>query len=77
MVEGLREGEGAGIKNLSVVQGLWEEAQVDPADKVLCAHVVYGVAEIKPFIRKLQSHARERVVLLAFMESPLSRLSPF
>ena len=78
MVEELREGaKEAGIKNLSVVQGLWEESQVDPADKVLCAHVVYGVAEIEPFIRKLQSHARERVVLLAFMECPISRLSPF
>ena len=61
----------------SMVEGLREESQVDPADKVLCAHVVYGVAEIEPFIRTLQSHARERVVLLALMEWPISRLSPF
>ena len=44
---------------------------------VLCAHVVDGVEEIKPFVQKLQSHARQRVLMLEWMESPLSQVSPF
>ena len=77
MLKELRAGaEEASIDNLSIVHASWDEAQVDPADVVLCAHVVYGVAEIEPFIRKLDSHAGERVLILAFMKWPLSRLSP-
>ncbi|MFQ5933388.1 MAG: class I SAM-dependent methyltransferase [Dehalococcoidia bacterium] len=77
MAEGLREGtKEAGIDNLSIVQGSWEEVMADPADMAICAHVVYGIAEIEPFIRKLVSHARERVMILSFMESPLSQISP-
>ena len=78
MAEGLRASAGeAGVKNLSVVQDPWEEAKVEPADKVLCAHVVYGIANIEPFIRKLESHARERVLILAHTASPLAQISPF
>ena len=77
MVAELRDGSlEAGIDNLTVVQGHWEEVEAGPADIVLCAHVVYGVADIAPFIRKLESHARERVLLLMFMDSPQSWLSP-
>lgn len=77
MVEGLKAGaQKAGIDNLSIIQGLWEDVKADPADVVLCAHVVYGTAEIQGFIRKLESHANERVLILAFMESPLSQVSP-
>ena len=39
-------------------------------------HVVYGLTEIEPFVRKLESSAREMVVILAFADSPLSQLSP-
>ena len=67
----------AGIDNLSVTQGSWEEAHVEPADVVLCSHVVYGIADVAPFVRKLGSHARERVLMLVFMDSPQSALSPF
>jgi len=62
-------------RNLSVVQGLWAEAETDPAATVLCAHVVYGLNEIEPFVRKVESHARELIVLLVFAESPLSQVS--
>ena len=66
-----------GINNLSVVPESWENAAVGPADTVLCAHVVYGVADIEPFIRKLESHAREQVLILAHTASPLAQVSPF
>ena len=77
MVEELREASReAAIENLSIVEGTWEEVEVDPADIVLCAHVVYGTEDIEGFVRKLQSSARERVLLLVFMESPQAHLSP-
>lgn len=47
-----------GIDNLTVVPGAWQEASVAPHDVVLCAHVVYFVADIVPFIEKLDAAAR-------------------
>ena len=67
----------AGIDNVSVTQAVWESAVVDTADVALCAHVVYGVSDIEPFIRKLEAHANSLVVLLSFIESPMNRISRF
>jgi 2-polyprenyl-3-methyl-5-hydroxy-6-metoxy-1,4-benzoquinol methylase len=71
-----RSAEEAGIENVSAVHAGWEEADVQPADIAFCANVVYGVADIGPFVRKLESHARDRVAILLFMDAPLSRMSP-
>lgn len=77
MVRALRDGaERAGVRDLAVLQRTWEEADLEPADLVLGAHVVYGVVEIEPFIRKLAAHARRRVLLLAHLAHPLERLAP-
>ena len=47
MVAQLKEGaREAGIENVSAVEAGWEEAEIEPADLVLCANVVYGVADI-------------------------------
>ncbi len=59
-----------GDVNVTGVHADWESAQVDSADLALCSHVVYGVPDIRPFIEKLQDHARERVVLVSFVDSP-------
>jgi len=78
MIEQLRESSAeASIENVSVTQAVWEDAEVDAEDLVLCAHVVYGVADIEPFLRKLAAHARSLVILLAFVESPMNRISRF
>ena len=78
MIEQLRESAaGANIENVSVTQAVWEDAEVGAEDLVLCAHVVYGVADIEPFLRKLEAHARSLVMLLAFVESPMNRISRF
>lgn len=66
----------AGITNVSVVPHAWEAARVEPADVVLCANVLYGMADIVPFIRKLEAHARRQVLVLLSMQSPLSAYSP-
>lgn len=78
MIEQLQEeAKQSEITNVSVVQSLWEDAKVEPADVVICAHVLYGVADAEPFIRKLAEHAKEQVMILCFMRAPISRMSPF
>ena len=78
MIEQLREAASeAEIENYSVTQALWDVAEVDAADLVLCAHVLYGVADVEPFVRKLEAHANSLVVVLVFVESPMNRISKF
>lgn len=50
--------------NMTVVASTWEDADVAPADLVICSHVLYGVAEPVPFVRKLDALARERVFVM-------------
>ena len=50
--------------NMTVVASGWEEAEVAPADLVICSHVMYGVAEPVPFLTKLDRSARERVFVM-------------
>ena len=76
MLQNLRESaSAAGINNVDSVEALWEDATVEPADIVLCANVVYGVADIVPFVEKLVSHAKQRVAIMAYMDAPLSMIS--
>jgi hypothetical protein len=65
-----------GISNVTLVASRWEEAEVEPADIVLCAHVLYTIRDIAPFVRKLDAHAREQVLVLLFQEPPQARLHP-
>jgi SAM-dependent methyltransferase len=60
--------------NLAVVEATWQDAEVEPADVVLCSHVLYPHAEVVPFIKKLEAHARTAVVLammVTWAEPPL------
>ena len=61
------------IQNLSLVESTWEQAQVGPADLVICVHVLYVVREIEPFLRKLEAHARQRVLVVLFQAPPQSQ----
>lgn len=67
----------AGVANLSLVPTTWEEARVEPADIVLCSHVLYTVADVLPFVRKLEDHARERVIVLLFSQPAIAHVAPF
>ena len=67
------EMEGA---NVTGVNAEWESAKVEAADLVLCSHVVYGVADIRPFLQKLHDHARQRVVMVSFVDSPQAGVAP-
>jgi hypothetical protein len=50
--------------NMTVVASTWEDAEVAPADLVICSHVLYGVADASAFIAKLERSARERVFIM-------------
>jgi SAM-dependent methyltransferase len=50
--------------NMTVVASTWEDAEVAPADLVICCHVLYGLADPGPFIKKLDRSARERVFIM-------------
>ncbi len=69
--------ESLGIFNLSVIQDSWEAIKIGPADVVICSHVLGGTNDAVPFIKKLQEHARRRVILVESMASPLSVFSEF
>lgn len=49
------------LTNVETVASAWLDAEVEPADVVLCSHVLYPIADPVPFIRKLESSARQRV----------------
>jgi hypothetical protein len=50
--------------NMTVVASNWEDAEVAPADLVICCHVLYGIADPEPFISKLDRCARERAFIM-------------
>lgn len=54
----------AGLNNVDVVAADWPEADVPGADVVICSHVVYGVADIAPFLRKLDAVSRRHCALV-------------
>ena len=64
------------FRNVSVVEAGWEEAQVESMDIVLCAHVLYTMRDIEFFVRKLEEHARERVLVVLFEAPPQSQIYP-
>jgi SAM-dependent methyltransferase len=50
--------------NVTVIGSSWEDAEPAPADLVLCAHVLYPLADPVPFIEKLERSALERVFVV-------------
>lgn len=62
-----------GLKATGIL-GRWPdvEAEAPIVDIVVCGHVSYNVADLEPFLRALQEHARLRVVLELTERHPLS-----
>ena len=50
--------------NMTIIASTWEDAEVAPADLVICSHVLYGVDDPVPFISKLDACARDRVFVV-------------
>ena len=67
----------AGIDNITIVGKGWDEAEVNPADVVISAHVIYMIEDIQAFVVKLVEHAREQVLMPTFMRPPRARYAQF
>jgi len=79
MVAALRaEAEAAGVE-VRVIEGSWPElaAAVGGHDVAVCAHVVYDVSDLAPFLRALHGVARRAVVLEAGERHPWAGLIPY
>ena len=62
--------------NISLVESTWEEADVAPADVVICVQVLYTVRDIVAFVRKLEAHAREMVMVVLGENPPYTQSNP-
>ncbi len=60
-----------------VVEGAWPEVEVPVHDVALCAHVVYDVQDIEPFLVGLAGHARRAVVVELTESHPWAGLAPY
>ena len=69
--------EEAGLTNITVINEGWEDADVPPADLVLCSLVLHHQLEAVSFVRRMQEHTRDRVVVLEMMETPGAVDRPF
>ena len=67
----------AGITDITVINEPWEDVSEPMADVILCSLVLHHVADAAPFVRKLQKHARDRVVVVEMMETPGAVEMPF
>lgn len=78
MAELLQQEAAARGVSISVEQAGWPEAEsrVGSAEVVLCAHVVYPIADVVPFIRALDRAARCAVVMVARLGQPDEAVAP-
>lgn len=56
--------------NLRIVPEPWMDARVEPADIVVCANVLAPIADIGPFLTKLDAHARRSCYIILRADSP-------
>jgi hypothetical protein len=77
MVEEFRRATAAAGVDAVPVLGRWPDAadEVESADVVVCAHVLYNVRDLEPFVRALAAHARRRVVIEITSTHPLAWMS--
>ena len=52
-----------GLGNIELIEGSWPEVDAPTCDVVVCAHVLYPVADVEPFVRRLHESARRHCFL--------------
>ena len=74
-----RRARDAGLANIKTVTGLWQDVHLPArsADVVLSSHVITLVADVVPFIDKLQATARRHVFLYVGGHAADGVLDPF
>jgi SAM-dependent methyltransferase len=63
------------VPNVDVIEAGWLDAQVERADVAICAHVLYVIQDIEAFVRKLEEHAGQ-VLVIMFQGPPQSQVYP-
>ena len=63
------------VQNVEVVEAGWLDAQVERADVAVCAHVLYVIQDIEAFVRKLEEHAGQ-VLVIMYQGPPQSQVYP-
>lgn len=67
----------AGAQNVTVIAEPWPLSDRISCDIAICAHVVYGVRELGPFLMQMSRVARRACFLLVGFRQPSYVLSPF
>lgn len=64
---------------VELIEGVWPEVAtaVETHDVAMCAHVVYDVQDVEPFLAALAAHARSGVVVELTPDHPWSGLTPY
>ncbi len=62
------------IRNVSIIESDWLNATAAPADVVLCSNVLYVIADIGAFVRKLDGHARRLALVVMMRTAPRSQV---
>jgi SAM-dependent methyltransferase len=77
MLEKLSERSSAAGITARTVVGRWPEIapEAGPADVVTCHHVLYNVADVRPFVTALTANARRTVVAEITTQHPLVSLN--
>jgi len=63
--------------NLTIVPERWPEADVPTCDVAICAHVLYGVREIGPFLVRMDAIAHRACFILLGYRQPAYYINPF
>lgn len=73
MLDAFREAASRRGVAVHAVAGRWPDVagSVEPADVVVCHHVLYNVADLASFVVALDAHARRRVVVEITARHPL------
>jgi SAM-dependent methyltransferase len=59
MASRLREwAQDEGLTNIELIEGTWPDVDASTCDVVICSHVLYPIADIEPFLRKLDDSAQ-------------------